>query len=155
MLMKHLLMIIGLMAAASALGADDVTVKLNGVSPIGNHTNMYFECSVTIHNGTSAPLTVYNLFIGPPSLALKISDLDGKELRRIYSVPHIYEPLPWVIAPGDNTFTNVAYGLPSGNRRTVSLPEGVHVVRVQVQGNLPGSSFTNRLTSNVVEVRVP
>ena len=153
--MKRLLIILGLLAAASAIGADDVTVKLNDVSPMGIHRNMWFECSVTIHNGTSAPLTVNNLFLGPPSLALKISDLDGKELKRLYCVGHIAEPLQWNIAPGDNTFTNVGYGLPSGNRRTLSLPEGVHAIKVQVQGILPGSSFTNRLTSNIVEVQVP
>ena len=155
--MKRPLIILGLLAAAGAFGGDDgnVTAKLNDVSPRGTHTNIWFECSVTIHNGTSAPLTVNNLFIGPPSLALKISDLDGKELKRLYSVGHIIEPLQWDIPPGDVTFTNVGYGLPSGNRRPLSLPEGVHAVRVQVQGILPGSSFTNRLTSNIVEVQVP
>jgi hypothetical protein len=155
--MKRLLMILVLLATASVVGADDVTVKLNDVSPKGTHTNIWFECSVTIHNGTSAPLTVNYLFIGPPSLALKISDLDGKELKRVYSVPHIFEPTQWDIAPGDDTFTNVSYGLPnaSGSRPPLSLPEGVHAVRVQVQGILPGSSFTNRLTSNIVEVQVP
>ncbi len=153
--MKRLLTILALLAAASALGADEVTVKLNDVSPKGTHTNMWFECSVTIHNGTSAPLTVNNLFLGPPGLALQISDLDGKELKRLYSAGHIAEPLQWHIAPGDNTFTNVGYGLPSGNRRLLCLPEGVHAVKVQVQGILPGSSFTNVLSSNVLEVHVP
>ena len=153
--MKRLLTTLALLAAASALGAEYVTVKLNDVSSKGTHTNIWFECSVTIHNGTSAPLAVNNLFIGPPSLALQVSDLDGKELNRLYSLPHIIEPLQWRIAPGDVTFTNVGYGLPSGSRRPLSLPEGVRTVRVQVQGILPGSSFTNRLTSNVVEVQVP
>jgi hypothetical protein len=155
--MKRLLMILVLLAAVEARGGDDgeVTVKLNDVSPRGVHSSMWFQCSVTIHNGTSTPLTVTNLFFGPPSLALKISDLDGKELKRVYSVPYIFEPVGWGIAPGDNTFTNVLYGLPNGNRTTLSLPEGLHAVRVQVQGILPGSSFTNRLTSNVVEVPVP
>ncbi len=105
--MKGLLTILALLAAASALGTDDVTLKLNHVSPKGTHTNMWFECSVTIHNGTSAPLTVNNLFLGPPSLALKISDLNGKELKRLYSVGHIAEPLQWDIAPGDNTSASI------------------------------------------------
>jgi hypothetical protein len=155
--MTRLLTILVSLIAVSALCVDDglVTVTLNEVSPRGTHSNMWFQCSVTIHNGTSAPLTVNNLFLGPPTLALNISDLDGRELKRVYSVGHIAEPLQWTIARGDNTFTNVWYGLPSGNRRLLSLPEGVHSVRVQVQGILPGSSFTNRLTSNVAEVRVP
>ena len=77
--MKRPLIILGLLAAAGAFGGDDgnVTVKLPDVSPMGTHTNIWFDCSVTIHNGTSAPLTFTNLFHGPPSLALKISDLDG------------------------------------------------------------------------------
>jgi hypothetical protein len=150
-----MLMILALLAAASALGVDDVTVRLNDASPIGTHSNMYFQCSLTIHNGTRSSLTVNNLFIGPPSLALKISDVDGKELRRVYSVPHIIEPLQWDITPGDNSFTNVCYGLPSGNRPPVSFPEGVHAIRVQVEGILPGSSLTNRLISNVLEVQIP
>ena len=159
--MKRPLIILGLLAAAGAFGGDDgnVTVKLHDVSPMGTHTNIWFDCSVTIHNGTSAPLTFTNLFHGPPSLALKISDLDGKELKRVYSVPYIFETAAtqWDIAPGDNTFTNVLYGLQnaSGSRPAISLPEDVHIVRVQVQGILSGSSFTNRLTSNIVEVQVP
>jgi hypothetical protein len=158
MTMKQLLTILVLLAAVGAFGGDDgdVTVKLNDVSPRGIHSNMWFKCSVTIHNGTSVPLTFTNLFHGPPSLALKISDLDGKELKRVYSVPYIFEraSTQWDIAPGDNTFTNILYGLPNGNRPPLSLPEGVHTVRVQVQGILPDSSFTNRLTSNIVEVQV-
>jgi hypothetical protein len=155
--MKRLLTVLAFLIAVGAFGGDDgdVTVKLNDVSPRGIHSNMWFKCSVTIHNGTSALLTVTNLFLGPPSLALKISDLDGKELKRVYSVPYMFEPVGWDIAPGDNTFTNVLYGLPNGNRPPLSLPEGVHAVRVQVQGILPDSSFTNRLTSNIVEVQVP
>ena len=155
--MKRLLTVLAFLIAVGAFGGDDgnVTVKLNDVSPRGIHSNMWFQCSVTIHNGTSAPLTVNNLFLGPPSLALKISDVDGKELKQVYSVPHIIEPNQWDIAPGDDTFTNVFYGLSNGNRMPLSLPEGVHAVRVQVQGILPGSSFTNRLTSNIVEVQVP
>ena len=122
---------------------------------MGIHSRMWFRCSVTIHNDTSATLTVTNLFLGPPSLALKISDLDGKELKRVYANPYMFEPVGWRIAPGDNTFTNVLYGLPNGNRPPLSLPEGVHAVRVQVQGILPDSGFTNRLTSNIVEAQVP
>ena len=159
--MKNMAASLVLLVALSAFGGDDgnVTVTLNDVSPIGTHTNIWFECSVTIHNGTSAPLTFTNLFHGPPSLALKISDLDGKELKRVYTVPYKFEQATtqWDIAPGDNTFTNVLYGLPGavGSRPQLSLPEGVHAVRVQVQGILPGSSFTNRLTSNLVKVQVP
>src|SRR5450631_4002678 len=105
--MKRLLTVLAFLIAVGVFGGDDgdVTVKLNDVSPIGTHSNMWFECSVTIHNGTSTPLTVTNLFLGPPSLALKISDLDGKELRRVYSVPYMFEPVEWGIAPGDNIFT--------------------------------------------------
>jgi hypothetical protein len=87
-----MLMILVLLVAVGAFGSDDgnVMVKLNDVSPKGIHSSIWFQCSVTIHNGTSAPLIVTNLFLGPPSLALKISDLDGKELKRVYSVPYMF-----------------------------------------------------------------
>jgi len=148
--MKRLLMILGLFAAASALGADDVTVKLDGVSPEGNHTNIWFECRFTIHNGTSTPLFATNLFVDSPGLALKISDLDGKELKRIYADPWInYALNSPIIPPGDSKFKE-----PYGLGRFVALPETVQIVRVRLEGTLSSSGYTNRLTSNVVEVQV-
>ena len=154
--MKRLLMVLGLLAAASAFGSDDVTVKLGNISVVGTHTNFWFEPTVIIHNSTLKPLTAANLFLRPSGLALRISDLDGKELKRVYRAPYMIEPR-WIIRSGDNTFTNISYGFEAwnGGHPSISLPDGVHTVRVQVDGTLSGSSYTNRLTSNIVEVQVP
>ncbi|HLX94373.1 MAG TPA: hypothetical protein VKU37_01375 [Verrucomicrobiae bacterium] len=149
--MKRLLMIFALFATASALGADDVTVKLDDVSPNGNHTNIWFECRFTIHNGTSTPLFATNLFVAPPGLALKISDLNGKELKRVYADPWInYALNSPIIPPGDSTFKE-----PYGLGRFVALPETVQIVRVRLEGTLSASGYMNLLTSNIVKVHVP
>ena len=155
MLMKRLLMILGLLVAARVFGADAVTVKLDDVSPKGTHTNIWFECRFTIHNATSTPLSATNLFVGPPGLALKISDLDGKELKRVYADPWInYALNSPIIPPGDSTFKE-PYGLGGWHSRPFPLPESVQVVRVRLEGTLSDSGYTNRLTSNVIEVHVP
>ncbi len=144
-------MILGLFVAVKVFGGDDVTVKLDHLSAMSTHTNIWVECTLTIHNGTRTPLSATNLFIGPPGLALKISDLDGKELKRVYADPWInYSLNNPVIPPGDTTFTE-----PYGLGHPFSLPETVHTVKVRVEGTLSYTGYTNRLTSNVVEVPVP
>src|SRR5437016_2041401 len=88
--MERLMTLVGLLIAASAFGdsaSTYVTVHLGPVSVLGTHTNMWFDCDVTINNQTRVPLTVTNLFVRPPGLALKVSDLDGKELKRTYAWP--------------------------------------------------------------------
>lgn len=148
-------MILTLLTAASVLGADDITVKLNDVSPKGNHTNMWFECTLTIHNGTSTRFSATNLFVAPPGLALKISDLDGKELKQVYADPWMnYSLNTAIISPGDTTFKE-PYGLGGWHSRPFPLPESVQTVRVRIEGTLSHTGYTNRLTSNVVEVHVP
>ena len=149
--MKRLLVIFALLATASALDADDVTVKLDGVSPEGNHTNIWFECRFTIHNGTSTPLSATNLFVAPPGLALKISDLDGKELKRVYADPWINYALNSPIIPQGESKFKEPYGL----GRFVALPKTVKIVRVRLEGTLSASGYTNLLTSNIVEVHIP
>jgi hypothetical protein len=152
--MKRMLMILGLFAAAGAFGgeAGDVTVKLNDVSPKGTRSNIWFECSVTIHNGTSTTFYATNLFYGPPGLALKISDLAGKELKPLYADPYINFNLNTaIIPPGDITFKE-PYGLGDRHR---PLPESVQVIRVRLDGKLAYTGYTNRLTSNFVEVHIP
>ena len=145
-------MILGLLAAASALGADDVTVKLNDVSPKGAGTNIWFECSVTIHNGTKTTFYSTNLFCGPPGLALKISDLAGKDLKSIYADPYINFALNTaIIPPGDITFKE-PYGLGDRHR---PLPENVQTIKIRLDGRLAYTGYTNRLTSNIIEVHIP
>jgi hypothetical protein len=152
--MKRPLIIFLLLAAVRAFGGGDgnVTVKLNDVSPIGTHTNIWFECSVTIHNGTSTTFFATNLFYGPPGLALKISDLGGKELKHLYADPYINFYLNTaIIPPGDITFKK-PYGL--GDRH-LPLPQSVQTIRVRLDGRLSYTGYTNRLTSNFVEVNIP
>lgn len=153
--MKRLLMILGLFIGARLFGADAVTVKLDEVVPNGSHTNIGFNCKFTIHNGSSASLYTTNLFTAPPGLALKISDLDGNELNRSYANPYMYyaRNCP-VIRPGDGKFSEL-YGIGGWHSRPFPLPESVQIVRVRLEGTLSDSGYTNRLTSNVVEVRVP
>lgn len=150
--MKHLLIMTVLLIAVSAYGGSDgdVTVKLDDVSARGDRTNMWFQCSITVHNAMSTSLTAGNLFY---RLVMTISDSDGKELKRVHYTPHIIEPTHWVILPGDNTYTNLLYGLAWKDQ--LSLPDGVHAVRVQVQGTLFGGSYTNHLASNFVALHLP
>jgi len=150
---KLFLSIFGLLAAVGALDAGDVTVKLEDVAPKGTHTNMWFECTLAIHNGTSTSFSATNLFVGPPGLALKISDLRGKELKQLYANPYINFALNTaIIPPGDSKFKE-PYGL--GKWPPFALPESVQTIRVRLEGSLSYTEYTNRLTSNVVEVRVP
>jgi len=151
--MKNLATILALLVVLSAFGADDVTVKLNDVSLKGNHTNMWFECTLTIHNGTSSTFYATNLFCGPPGLALKISDLAGKDLKPLYADPYKISDMNNAFIPlGDTTFKE-PYGL--AKWPPFSLPESVQTIRVRLEGRLSYTGYTNRLTSNVVEVHVP
>src|SRR5438046_2758708 len=88
--MKNLLIIAALLVAVSAFAdspGGGVAVHLGPVSVIGTHTNLWFDCNVTIINQTELPLTVTNLFGTSPGLALKVKDSDGKELKRLYAWP--------------------------------------------------------------------
>jgi hypothetical protein len=149
--MKQLSIILGLLVAVRALGDNEVMVKLDHVSAMGTRSNMWFMCALTIHNGTSTHLTATNLFIGPPGLALKISDLDGKELKRVYADPFINDALNSpIIPPGNLTFKE-----PYGLSVPFPLPESVQSVRVRIEGELSYAGYTVGLTSNIVEVHIP
>ena len=151
--MKNLVTVLALLVALSAFGADDVTVKLKDVALKGTHTNMWFECSVTIHNGTSKTFYATNLFCGHPGLALKISDLGGKEFKPVYADPYIAFALNTAIIPAGDSKFKEPYGL--GKWPPFALPESVQTIRVRLEGTLSYTEYTNRLTSNIVEVRVP
>jgi hypothetical protein len=158
--MKTLLIVLGLLAAARAFSGSEstqVTVHLGPVSVLGARTNMWFDCDVTVHNQTGTPLTVTNLFVMPPGLALKVADLNGKELKRVYAWP--LKAWKWTHAPGSQReFKRLGYGAKpgrNGNVHGISLPETVQVVRLQIEGTLSGSSYGRGITSNVVEVKIP
>ena len=158
--MKNLAAILALLVAVRALGdsaSTNVTVRLGSVSVLGTHTNMWFDCDVTINNQTRVPLTVTNVFRRPPGLALKVTDLDGKELKRTYAWP--LKSWEWTHAPGSQKeFKRLGYGAKpgkNGNVLGISLPETVKTVRLQIEGTLSGSSHSGGITSNVVEVKIP
>ena len=99
--MKNPVVILALLVAASVFGdstSSNVTVRLGPVSVLGTHTNMWFDCDVTINNQTRVPLAVTNLFVRLPGLALKITDLDNRELKRTHAWP--LKSWEWTHAPG-------------------------------------------------------
>jgi hypothetical protein len=158
--MKSLLTIFALMIAGSVFGdvaGTNVMVRLGQISVIGTHTNLWFDCDVTINNQTDVPLTVTNLFAKSPGLALKITDLNGKELKRTYAWP--LKAGEWTHAPGsEKDFKRLGYGAKPGKNGKVlgiSLPETMKTVRLQIEGTLSGSSYSGAVTSNIVEVKVP
>jgi hypothetical protein len=154
--MKRLLITLVLLISVSAFGDSvGVTANLHVVSVNGTHTNLMFTCNITLDNQTSATLTATNLFRMPPGLGLRVSDLDGRELAQMYAWP--WKIWKFHIHPGSYTFSNLLYVGKYKNVDTVgvSLPAGTKSVRLQVVGTLSGSSYTNRLTSNFVEVQIP
>jgi hypothetical protein len=158
--MKRLMMLLGLVVAAIACGASastNVSVHLGAVSVLGTPTNLWFDCDVIINNRTDTPLTVTNLFVCPPGLALKITSPDGTELNRAYAWP--LKSWKWTHAPrSQQQFRRLGYGAKpgrNGNVVGISLPEAVKSVRLQIVGIMSGSSYEGDVTSNVVEVNVP
>ena len=151
-----LLMISASLIAASALGdSGGVTAHLGVVSANGTHTNLMFTCNVTLDNQTGAMLTATNMFCLSPGLALRVTDMNGHQLAKMYAWP--WEIWQFHIRPGNNPFSKLLYiGRYSGVRAFgVSLPPVTSKVRLQIVGTLSGSSYTNRLTSNLVDVPVP
>jgi hypothetical protein len=157
--MTRLLTILGLLIAVSTFGSPgaDVTVHLGTVTVVGTHTNMFFECKVTINNQTGVSLTVTNLFCMSPGLALKIADLEGKELKRTYAWP--WKAWKWTVPPGNQQENEkLWYGAKpkhGGGITGISLPDPARIVRLQIEGTLSGSSYAGSITSNVVEVKIP
>jgi hypothetical protein len=158
--MKRLITLTGLLISATALGgpgSTGVAVALGPVSVLGTHTNLWFDCDVTINNQTAAPLTVTNLFVRSPGLALKVIDLDGNELKRTYAWP--LKAWKWTHAAGtQETFKRLGYGAKpgrDGNVIGISLPDSLKTVRLQIEGTMSGSSYIGGVTSNVVEVKIP
>src|SRR5438874_4828164 len=114
--MKRLMALVGLLLAASVFGdsaSTNVTLHLGSVSVLGTHTNMWFDCDVTINNQTRVPLTVTNLFVRSPGLAVKVTDPGGQELKRVYAWP--IKSWKWTHAPGtQKEFKRLGYGAKPG-----------------------------------------
>jgi hypothetical protein len=157
--MKALMMLFGLALGAAASGASantNVSVTLGQVSVLGTHTNLWFDCDVTISNQSSMPLTMTNLFTIKPGFALSITSLDGTELNRAYAWP--LKSWKWTHAPGSSKeFRKLGYGAKpgrDGNVVGISLPESVKTVRLQLVGTMAGSNYEGAITSNVVQVDI-
>jgi hypothetical protein len=158
--MKQLILFIALLTGATALGdqgSGKVMVLLGEVSAQGTRSNMGFLCNVTVNNQTDDTLTVTNLFVVPPGLALKISDTNGVELKRIYAAPiHLWK---WDFASHSHHAYRLMYAIPSssGGYGTpgIPLPASAKAVRVQIEGTMSGSNYSGGVTSNVVEVKLP
>jgi hypothetical protein len=160
-IMKQILLLIaGSLVAASAFGdsaSNNVTVHLGPVAVLGSHTNMWFDCDVSINNQTIMALTVTNLFVMSPGLALKVADAEDKELKRTYAWP--LKSWTWTHSPSSQKeFKRLGYGAKpgrNGNVIGISLPETVKTARLQIEGTLSGSTYSGAITSNVVEVKIP
>ena len=155
-IMKRLLIILASLITVSAFGdSGGVTARLGVVSIEGPLTNQMFICNVTLDNQTGDTLTATNLFCMSPGLALRVADLDGHELAKMYAWP--WKIWKFQIQPGSHPFSKLCYvGKYKGVHTIgVSLPFGTSKVSLQIVGTLSGSSYTNRLTSNVVQVNVP
>jgi hypothetical protein len=158
--MKGLLIVLTLLvrlAGFSQTASTSVTVRLDSASTIGTHTNVSFLCHVRVRNETESALTATNLFARPPGLALRITTPDGKELKRTYAAPlHIWK---FTFAPNEQQTFKLMYGVPgiggSYQHPGIPLPGDGRTVLVQIEGTLSGSSYTNRIVSNAVEVKIP
>jgi hypothetical protein len=153
--MNRLLIILMSLVAVSAFGdpvSTNVTVRLGPVSVIGTYPSVMFKCNVTINNQSDKTLVATNLFAMSPGLALKVSDLDGKELQRTYAMPWI--TWRFTFSPGIHPLSNLFYGVKiiNGHKHVeeLSLPNAAKTVRLQIEGTLSGSS----ITSNIVEVKI-
>ncbi len=93
------------MAALAEPQATNVTARLAQVSVHAVHGGVVFTCAVTIDKPTGRLFTATNLFSRPPGLALRVMDLDGHDLDRIYALPWKMWRFP--IAPGSGQWTNL------------------------------------------------
>ena len=158
--MNRFILLLGLLLATPAFGdaaTNEVTVQLESVSVYGPRTNTWFFCNVRVDNQTDTTLSVTNLFVLAPGLGLKISDSNGKELKKTYAAP--FHSWKWNFAPHSGQHYRLMYGVPSPtggyNVPGIPLPSSAHALRVQIEGTMSGSSYTGSITSNVVEVRLP
>ncbi len=161
--MKRSLRILALLIALTAFGdSAGVTAHLRLVSADSNRTNLTFTCDVTVDNRTGAALVATTFPAMPRGLALRVTDAEGHVLATMYAHPMIFwsfysQKEPFQLHPGSQTFSKLWYNeRPNGpGPLGLSLPPEVKRIQLQIVGTLSGCSYTNRLTSNVVETDVP
>jgi len=154
--MKNLVAILALLVALSAFGesaATNVTINLdlrtNAVSWDITHTSVAFMCKATIHNQTRDFLTLSNAFQDHSGLVLKVTDEKGAELSRLYAAPFHFES--FTIARNSKESFFPYYGIMS----RFAVPGNSTTIKLQLEGNLIGSGYSKRLTSNIVELKIP
>lgn len=77
------------------------------------------------------------------------------DLAWLYALPWKLSVFP--LPPGSGQWTNLWYAEKPlvGHIEGVVLPNNTKSVRVQIEGTLPGTGYTDRVTSNVVQVNLP
>jgi hypothetical protein len=146
-----LFLIIALTAGTTVL-AGEVTLqlKLDEETVTRNHKKgtVMFDCWAVVANQTDAPLTFTNLFDKDQGLTLKVTDVNSNEVARLIAAP-MQAGAYTIPAAGDMSFS-AAYGVL--NR---FAPGTNTLVHLQLEGKLPGSNYTNKVTSNILEFRIP
>jgi hypothetical protein len=123
-------------------------VQPNSIQVNSNHTALTFMCRVAITNRTPTSLILSDLFQDKSGLCMKVSDTNDKELARLVSPPFHF--IGHTIPAGSNSVFWPYYGLldrfDPGTNRTV---------RLQLVGRLLGSSYTNPVASDIVDLKIP
>ena len=144
--MKSSATVLGLMLAGTVFGnpgSTNVTVRIVKVWPPERIRNeVVIHCAVALDNQTGIPLTATNVY--SQGLALIVGDAGGKELSRAHAAPFKIERFD--LRRGSET--NETYYI-------CPVPASTHVIRLHLEGELPGSSFTAHLRSAVVEAKLP
>jgi len=156
--MKHfiLTMAFGLLSFCVRADTTNVTLHIGAVSAArqpmtigGVPTNsVTFLCEVTLDNQTQTPLTVTGLYTAFDGMRLVVLDASDKELARCGH------------ADAFSTIKTQSFTLPTGQTtKTLTfpfcfVPKTAQAVRVKLEGNLPGSSFSESITSNILTVEM-
>lgn len=123
-------------------------VQPNSIRWDTSHTSLTFMCRVVLTNQTPTPLTVSNLFQDHAGLCMKVTDTGGTELARLISPP-FKRPVSTIEA-GTNSVFWPYYGIfgrfDPGTNKTV---------RLQLEGRLIGSSYTQPVVSDTVDMKIP
>lgn len=132
--------------------AQDVAIHFavqpNSIQWDSSRAAVTFMCRVVITNQTSTSLTVSNLFQDQSGLCMKLTDTSGKELAHLIAPP--FHWATFTISAGTNSVFWPYYSIfgrfDPGTNRTV---------RLQLDGRLIGSSYTNPIVSNIVDMKIP
>lgn len=121
--------------------------------PTGNAPSNYVSlaCTAVIDNRTGEPLTVMSSFFSSfDGLHLVIMDATGQQLVRqsylFHQSPYSPTKRPFTLPPGSTT-KELRFPI-------YDIPSTIKLVRLRLEGTLPGSAYSGGLTSNVVKVNI-